>query len=1548
MSGCFVPAEYASFHIHDTLLTRLSNDDDMEKSLSTFANEMASCAMILGLATSESLVLVDELGRGTSPDEGVGIAHAIAGELIKRKCFVFFATHFHELSTTLSRQPTIVNLHLSTQRTRSSSSNCGITFQYKIVDGALGDLDHYGLELARLADLPSDALVESRKIATHLASLKAQRHEESASSRIAARRKILLRLQTQITQASEHASFSSVFHCNLTGTIILRLLHNGLILELVSLSTETTPIRFVLPAAILSNPAILLWNARELHILAVTSTGSLYRIVLPLQSPAQLWSEHLGRNWCREYQIKHTQDTLRGMVQVQGAHCVAVALESGQLLRLDAEFIGDESSDDQWIESNFQHTSFLTSIASFLPLHQHPAEGSQTVAIASHPQPTDVPHVWTLSRDRTLRLWAARSGCTSARTLPTTFSAAREMTPSPGSTPAPKVNVYLDPEPQKLLAVFTVETHPEEAYVLAFIPTPSSSSAGGFFQLFGSANDSLRMIESFESSAESAHCHLQDFSVANGRVITLWDRQGRSAIESMDLLSLAAEGDLVGPMRWRSATYPHEPELTPAYLDELLLAPGSLTEKFFAAVMRPGIFSSLTLRTAIEQYTDACLSIPGPRPPQLNATYQSLAENIAAVVGCTVTLVKDPQTGALQHERYWISLKRDWEGFIARCREVERSARWPLVLGICDAAGSDVVVVERERVGSLVAEDLPLRLCKTLRESSDVETQFSLCEIAWTLRSKLGARLVRALEARIVDVVHQEIAFPFADIIHDQAQRSLFKDELDEGLESWISGRLQSIEDIDAETRLTLDLIGGFDKDVKREEDEVELLIPQQASHWTRLLTASYINFSVEARYEFIVCLVILLFFLSEDLPQWDPALLAEVFAVFRGVAMLRYATEQPVPAGIASEHTTGRGSLDPDDVVLRLRNLNIARTPRPSVSTPAPSLLDLLLSQAGNTKAPLPSAAHAFLDGTGLLQATSPAHAAKLEVLWCERFRTLGLFEVAREMLEWLPRTPGVMYVRARLWLDIGREADAVGAFENLAGSFGPHSALSQEDAEALAAVLPGGHLSDSDFGFYMHVSALFKAAGLTDSEVRFARLALSVAPPDWDTTELWFTIIKGSIELGYYDDAYVALMTTPHDKLRRECVRQFVYRICEEQAVQKLISFNFVGLADEVEECLSFKARNADPRERPSYSRILYTWYITRGDYRNAALVMYQRARKLSVLSNDPAQFAYISEQTLESYTIAINALRLLDQKNPWIVLPMSAETGHPRKRRKLTRNIPEDNFSNERRDSEIVELNDIVEEYTLLLARIELIRRDPSLLHVGDVLLQPESVVLRLGQASRFDMALSTAHTLNVDATDVFSHLTRQCLRLTRNPDAVLSEDTSDWLLTDKATSWPGTPADRGWRYLRQALERYDSQATDFKYTKAVFQTVLGYDRSSMPPPWLVRSLEEHHSEWLIRTCLRYEMFEMALEQTKAMIRAADARLAQYPPKTSMATWLPYTLIDQLLVATAEESLSTKAQSLRKEVHSEVLSRTRKMEKMTEALGVPRMGGDAIMVL
>ncbi|KAI9065774.1 hypothetical protein FKP32DRAFT_1665232 [Trametes sanguinea] len=206
MCGCFVPAEYGSFRIHDALLTRLSNDDDLEKNLSTFSNEMASTAMILGLATADSLVLIDEVGRGTSVREGVAISHAIAEELIRLKSYVFFATHFGELATTLSRQPSVINLHLSVQKSRATTSKFGLTFHYKIIDGAPDAFDHYGLDLARLADLPEQVVSEARRVAEFLTDQEEQDQRQSRTSKLAIRRKALLRLRTQLGQALDHST----------------------------------------------------------------------------------------------------------------------------------------------------------------------------------------------------------------------------------------------------------------------------------------------------------------------------------------------------------------------------------------------------------------------------------------------------------------------------------------------------------------------------------------------------------------------------------------------------------------------------------------------------------------------------------------------------------------------------------------------------------------------------------------------------------------------------------------------------------------------------------------------------------------------------------------------------------------------------------------------------------------------------------------------------------------------------------------------------------------------------------------------------------------------------------------------------------------------------------------------------------------------------------------------------------------------------------------------------------------------------------------------
>ncbi|KAI6004184.1 nucleoporin Nup120/160-domain-containing protein [Pisolithus albus] len=1314
---------------------------------------------------------------------------------------------------------------------------------------------------------------------------------------------------------SEHAISSAIYHTLHTGTILLRVIHGGLIVELISLSTPVPPIRFVFPAPVLSTPAACAWGEQELHLLAVTIAGSLYRLVLPTTNPSRLWHDEAARNWCREYIIKNVSDLSGSTAHVQGPHGVAIGLGNGSLLRVEVERLGDTTSDDLWTETVSQPTSFLGTFTSYIPgFHSGTNAAPELLCVVGLPEPTEFGYIWTLSRDRTLRLWSASRGCVASKSLSShTFS--QENVASSNKP------VLLNGDASNLLRVYSLSPNGEKAFAVVFTPTPDDPHCGGYFQIMDSSSDQLHELRTIECSTVSANCHLEDFFLENGVLFTLWERHGTSMVQSikLDAGSLTAVND----SEWETSNYGEEIDLTPAYLDEVLLAPGSLTEKFMEVILRPGIFSPLTIRTALEQYIDACLSLPGPAPPELTTSYTSVAENIAAVVGCTVTLVQDPHTGAIQYDRYWSALKRDWEGFIARCREVERSARWPLALNKGQHNG-EVIVVERERVGILAREDLPITVHRHLSDSLPVESHFSALDIAWTLCCKIGTEVLRNLENSIVDVLHQEIAFSIVDIMIDQVRRSDFRETLDETTQNWVVEKLQEVEDLERSVKIILDLAAGFDLEIKREEDEVELLLPPVRSEWKTAIAASYVSTSLNARYDICLALTVLLFFMADDLGEWDPCLLEEVFAVFRGLSMLRHVARQPTV-----DQSRSTQSASTDDVIARMGSMQVSGN-QPNFA-PTLSLVHRLISQSSE-HIELPSSAHRFLDNTGLLQSTSPAHVTHYEASFCERLRDSGYYQVAREMLAWLPRTPGVTFVTARLLINLGRGDDAAYLMEKVAGSFGPDSGLSFEDAETLSAVLPGKALHQSGFTFYLEASSIFREKGLTQHEVGFLQLALSVASPETNIPDLWYGLIRGYIDLGFWQEAYSAMIATPFDSVRRECISQLVYRMCEENAVEELISLNFAGFSCEVDDALAFKARNTDPRVRPFYSRILYTWYTRRGDHRSAARTMYMRARKLQELSGSPAEMSSLMDDQAESYLLAINSLSLLEEKKAWFVVQTLANNVHElesRKRRKLIQNLPSCSASG---GSEIIDLHALRFDYALLSAKKRLVRRDPTLLAAPEALLSPPLVIQRLGQANQFDSAMSTARALDLDMSELFVMLVVQCMRLSRNPDTIFLEDASDWLLTDNAASWPGSPADRGWRYLKLALERHDGPETDYRYSKATLEAIFAHDRSFSPPPWLVRVLEDYHHEYLVRTSLKFDALESALEHTLSLIRQAESKLSRSPAKIPGQTWLPYTLIDQVLVASAaQDDLSVRGQALRKELQMEVSNRVKRMQKV-----------------
>jgi DNA mismatch repair protein MutS len=163
--GSFVPADQARLPITDRIFTRIGAADNLARGRSTFLVEMTEVAAILNTATPASLVLLDEVGRGTATFDGLSIAWAVVEHLSSEtKSRTLFATHYHELTELADLLPGIKNVHVSARETST-----GIVFLKRVETGSADK--SYGIEVARMAGLPPAVISRAREIL--------ERHEQS-------------------------------------------------------------------------------------------------------------------------------------------------------------------------------------------------------------------------------------------------------------------------------------------------------------------------------------------------------------------------------------------------------------------------------------------------------------------------------------------------------------------------------------------------------------------------------------------------------------------------------------------------------------------------------------------------------------------------------------------------------------------------------------------------------------------------------------------------------------------------------------------------------------------------------------------------------------------------------------------------------------------------------------------------------------------------------------------------------------------------------------------------------------------------------------------------------------------------------------------------------------------------------------------------------------------------------------------------------------------------------------------------------------------------
>lgn len=176
--GSFVPAESCLLPVFDHIFTRIGASDDLVSGESTFMVEMLEAKNALVNATPNSLILFDELGRGTATYDGMSLARAILEYINKNiKCKTLFSTHYHELTDLDQTFSNISNIHVE-----AIEENGNITFLHKVTPGAIDK--SYGIHVAALAGMPSELLTRAHEILNHYETSSKTKKEESHSAQI--------------------------------------------------------------------------------------------------------------------------------------------------------------------------------------------------------------------------------------------------------------------------------------------------------------------------------------------------------------------------------------------------------------------------------------------------------------------------------------------------------------------------------------------------------------------------------------------------------------------------------------------------------------------------------------------------------------------------------------------------------------------------------------------------------------------------------------------------------------------------------------------------------------------------------------------------------------------------------------------------------------------------------------------------------------------------------------------------------------------------------------------------------------------------------------------------------------------------------------------------------------------------------------------------------------------------------------------------------------------------------------------------------------------
>ncbi|KAJ3212106.1 ribose-phosphate pyrophosphokinase [Dinochytrium kinnereticum] len=524
--------------------------------------------------------------------------------------------------------------------------------------------------------------------------------------------------------------------------------------------------------------------------------------------------------------------------------------------------------------------------------------------------------------------------------------------------------------------------------------------------------------------------------------------------------------------------------------------------------------------------------------------------------------------------------------------------------------------------------------------------------------------------------------------------------------------------------------------------------------------------------------------------------------------------------------------------------------------------------------------------------------------------FMDRGFYETSVELLLLLPKGFAVDYLIAVSSISLGRSSTANVYLKKELNCY-TSTGIRPEFRDEAGLVLPSSCIEKGVLEFLEHVMKVMEERRCYDIMAEFADIALAEVNTNQEIQDrserirfFWKLKFLGCLESKNFDDACDTLLSVPKDEDPRYYLRNLVIAICKNGEYMLLTSENAFGsLYDEVESELLFLQKTCDiipiatylpePTKEPNYFYVMYSFYVSKGQYRQACSIMYSYATALGSLSSEDIggkSIIPVASEQARAYLAAINALAIVDSEVAWITVSTSrVDNVNAMAVEEASRSALGENGKGYTR------LIDIRREYSLCMAKIQLAECHRDYRFISGLPLLRDAITLFISLGN-FEGALSLSALFGENFHTLFAICAQKCVEEPAVESNLRNAPESDDYIIASSQSL----AERSWRLLRLYLDEVDSAENGFGYRNQIVDKALETKPQSNIPIWLESSLKAANPESLMRLYFFHGNLAKAAEIALRLVEEASASSLNFKsilPK-HFSRHLPYFIIENIV--------------------------------------------------